>query len=132
MKPTTNKAFSEVVESSLHSWTAQSWQWDQFPAYGSLCSIEQGQFHSIGLVYQVSTGSMDPTRYPFPFQKTEQELKKEQPQIFSFLRTTFSCLALGYIHKGIIRYSAPPQPAKMHAFAAPLAQEIGQDRKGLG
>lgn len=121
-----NKPFAEIVESSLHTWTAQSWAWDQFPPYGSLCVVEQQNIHYIGLVYEVSTGSMDPTRYPFPFQKTEEELKKEQPQIFSFLRTSFSCLVLGSIEKGVIRYSTPAQPAKMHAFVCPLDQETTQ------
>jgi hypothetical protein len=121
-----NKAFAEVVQSSLHSFTAQSWNWDQFPAYGSLCTIEQANMHYIGLVYDVTTGSMDSSRYPFPFKKTEQELKAEQPQIFEFLRTTFSCLTLGYVYKGVIRYSAPPQPAKMHAFVQPIERELQQ------
>lgn len=121
-----NKPFAEVIESSLHTWTAQSWAWDQFPPYGSLCAIEQDRSQHIGLVYEVNTGSMDPTRYPFPFQKTEEELKKEQPQIFSFLRTSFSCLVLGSIEQGIIRYSTPSQPAKMHAFVSPLSQELAQ------
>lgn len=126
MTNSTNKPFAEIVQSSLQSWTAQSWQWDQFPTYGSLTIIEQAQMHYIGLVYEVMTGSMDSSRYPFPFKKSEQELKAEQPQIFEFLRTTFSCLTLGYVHKGVIRYSAPPQPAKMHAFVYPISHELQQ------
>lgn len=124
MNSTNSKPFAEIVESSLHHWKAQSWQWDYFPSYGSLVAVEQNHLYYIGLVYEVTTGSMDPTRYPFPFQKTEQELKKEQPQIFEFLRTTFSTLALGYYHKGSFLYTAPPHPAKMHAFVSPIKSEL--------
>ena len=54
-----------------------------------------------GIVHQVQTGSMDPVRYPFAYQKTEAELRAEQPQIFEFLKTTFSCLSsLGIKKKG--------------------------------
>jgi hypothetical protein len=119
-----NKPFAEVIESSLHIFKAQSWQWDAFPAYGSLVTIKQAPFVYISLVYEVATGSMDPTRYPFPFQKTEEELKKEQPQIFEFLRTTFSSITLGYYHKGNFVYTAPAYPAKMHAFIEPIAPDM--------
>lgn len=127
MSTITNKPFAEVIESSLHYWKAQSWQWDLFPAYGSLVTITQASHRYIGLVYDVATGSMDPTRYPFPFQKTEEELKKEQPQIFAFLRTTFSTIALGYYYKGIMTYAAPPHPAKMHAFIEPITPDMQRE-----
>ncbi len=122
-----NKPFAEVIESSLHHWKAQSWQWDLFPAYGSFITITQGSNSYIGLVHDITTGSMDPTRYPFPFQKTEEELKKEQPQIFEFLKTTFSSIALGYCQKGNMIYAAPPHPAKMHAFIEPISSEMQRD-----
>jgi hypothetical protein len=119
-----NKPFAEIIESSLHAWKAQSWQWDSFPSYGSLVTIQQAQLTYIGLVYEINTGSMDPSRYPFPFKKTEEELKREQPQIFEFLRTTFSSIALGYYHKGTFVYTAPPHPAKMHAFIEPMPLDM--------
>ncbi len=116
MKQKANKPFGEVIESSLQSFTAQTWQWDDFPAYGSLVSIEQPEGTYIGLVYEVSTGSIDPSRSPFAYQKTEQELKKEQPQIFEFLKTTFSCITLGSITQERCHYTAPAHPAKIHSF----------------
>lgn len=122
-----NKPFAEVIESSLHSFKAQSWQWDRFPTYGSFVTITQSSHTYIGLVYDIATGSMDPTRYPFPFQKTEEELKKEQPQIFEFLKTTFCTITLGYYHKGVMTYAAPPHPAKMHAFIAPITIEMQRE-----
>lgn len=124
MKQKANKPFGEVIESSLQSFTAQTWQWDDFPAYGSLVSIEQPEGTYIGLVYEVSTGSIDPSRSPFAYQKTEQELKKEQPQIFEFLKTTFSCITLGSIMQERCHYTAPAHPAKIHSFITHTSSTI--------
>ncbi|MFC1845600.1 hypothetical protein ACFLX2_00560 [Candidatus Dependentiae bacterium] len=112
------KAFSEVIESSLHGFLAQCWQWDDFPSFGQLVTIESGSRTIFGLVYQIRTGSMDPVRYPFPYQKTEKELLEEQPQIFEFLKTTFSCLIVGYQEKQSIFYLLAPKPPNIHAFVS--------------
>lgn len=115
--------FAEVIESTLQTWRAQSWQWDTFPPFGSLITIESGNRKIFGLVCQIETGSMDPGRYPFPYQKTEAELLREQPQIFEFLRTTFICLTVGYEEHGTITYQLAPQPPKIHAFARAASPE---------
>ncbi len=121
-----NKPFAEIIESSLHSFLAQSWQWDSFASFGSLVTIDSGKRTLFGVVHQVQTGSMDPNRYPFVYQKTEQELQKEQPQIFSFLKTTFSCLILGYQEKGTIIYSISPEPPKIHAFVQQASTDLSK------
>lgn len=117
-------SFAEIVESSLQGFVAQSWQWDKFPSFGSLITVQSGNRTIIGVVHQIQTGSMDPTRYPFPYQKTEEELRREQPQIFEFLRTTFSCVVTGYYEKGSIHYLLAPQPPKIHAFVGPISSEL--------
>jgi hypothetical protein len=119
MKNSHNKAFAEVIESSLTGFLAQSWQWDQFPSFGSLVTI-------IGIVHQIQTGSMDPIRYPFPYQKTEEELLSEQPQIFEFLKTTFSCLTVAYLEHGTMFYMLAPEPVKIHAFVSLASQDISK------
>ncbi len=116
--------FAEVIESSLDQFLAQSWQWDQFPTFGSLVVIKTTKRNLIGIVHHVKTGSMDPNRYPFAYQKTEEELLAEQPQIFSFLKTTFSCLILGYQEKGTVHYTMSPEPPKIHAFIAPADNDL--------
>src|SRR3990172_4649343 len=110
------KYFAEVIESSLTSWLAQSWSWDTFPEFCSFVAIEGKKRTVFGIVHQVQTGSMDPVRYPFPYQKTEEELLKEQPQIFEFLKTTFSCITIGYQEKKSISYLIAPEPPKIHSF----------------
>lgn len=118
--------FAEVIESSLTGWLAQSWAWDQFPEFGSFVAIEGKKRIIFGIVHQVQTGSMDPVRYPFPYQKTEEELLKEQPQIFEFLKTTFSCIAVGYQEKKSISYLVAPEPPKIHAFVTHPSVELSK------
>jgi hypothetical protein len=116
-------AFAEIIESSLHSFVAQSWQWNTFPPFGSFVAVKNGLSTIYAVVHQVQTGSMDPQRTPFTYQKTEEELLAEQPQIFAFLKTTFTCTILGYSHKGAINYTISPEPAKIHAFVRPLTSD---------
>lgn len=115
-------SFAEVIESSLDHFTAQCWQWDNFPSFGNLVTVTNNETTLIGCVTQIHTGSMDPMRYPFPYQKTEQELQAEQPQIFEFLKTTFTVQIIGYqnhsAHATTYSYLLPPKPAKIHTFVA--------------
>ncbi len=114
-----NPFFAEIIESSLDIFTAQSWKWNSFPSFGSLVEIEHNHNIILGIVTQVQTGSMDPMRYPFPYQKTENELLKEQPQIFEFLKTFFKVQIVGYYKKensSKIFYTIPPIPCKIHTF----------------
>jgi len=121
------KPFAEVIESSLVSCLAQSWEWNNFPTFGSLVTIETKNMVIFGVVHQIQTGSMDPVRYPFPYQKTEEELLREQPQIFEFLKTTFSCLIIGYKEKGKILYQLAPEPPKIHTFVATASQSLSKE-----
>ncbi len=121
-----NKPFSEVIESSLAQFKAQTWQWDEYPSFGSLVCVEQKPYLFIGVVNEINTGSIDPSRSPFAYQKTEEQLKKEQPQIFEFLKTTFNCIVLGYRHKERWFYTAPAHPAKVHGFVRSATDEEQQ------
>jgi len=120
-----NKPFAEVIESSLTCWVAQSWQWNTFPSFGSLLSVQAKQRTLFGLVCHIQTGSMDPSRSPFPYQKTEEELMAEQPQIFEFLKTSFNCIIIGYQEHGKIYYLLPPQPAQIHSFVQEASADQG-------
>jgi len=123
MTTTTNKPFAEVIESSLHGFIAQSWQWDTFPSFGSIITVESNGRIIFGIVHEIKTGSLDPVRSPFAYQKTHEELQKEQPQIFEFLKTTFSCLTLGYQENDRIYYLLAPEPVKIHSFVGPATNE---------
>lgn len=112
----TNQAFAEIIESSLSTWRAQSWKWDIMPKFGSLITIETPERKVFGLVHTIQTGSSDPARTVMAYKKTQHELKLEQPQIFEFLQTTFSCLTLGYSQDNMLLYQLAPEPPKIHAF----------------
>lgn len=111
-----SKTFAEIMESSLQTFVAQCWDWDKMPQFGSLVTVGDGKRTIFALVYQIQTGSMDPIRYPFPYKKTHEELLAEQPQIFEFLKTNFSCISLGYQEKGRLFHLMPPEPPKIHNF----------------
>jgi len=112
--------FAEIIESSLDSFLAQCWNWNYFPEFGSLVQIKSTDTTHLGIVTQINTGSMDPMRYPFPYQKTEEELLQEQPQIFEFLKTTFKVQIVGYTSKANmqIHYLLPTKPCKIHGFVS--------------
>jgi hypothetical protein len=118
------KYFAEVIESSLTGWMGQSWDWNVTPQFGSFVSIDEKQRSLFGIVHQIQIGSMDPIRYPFPYQKTEKELLEEQPQIFEFLKTTFLCAIIGYQERGSIHYLVAPEPPKIHSFITYPSPEI--------
>ena len=111
-------SFAEVLESSISTFKAQSWQWDAIPEFGSLVTATSNGRTIFGLIYDITTGPIDPIRQPVAYQKTEEELLKEQPQIFEFLSTSFSCIAIGYEEHGTFFYNLPPQPPKMHTFVS--------------
>ena len=84
----TNAPFAEVVESSREQFTAQCWTYKAMPPYGSLVEVREKEETTLGLVTGIETGSLDPLRTPVTYQKTEEELQQQQPQIFAFLKTS--------------------------------------------
>ena len=111
-----NLAFAEIIESNLFEWTAQCWDWGNIPTFGSLVVTSHGSIKIFGIVHSIKTGSMDPIRQPMAYKKTEEELRRDQPQIFEFLQTTFTCLTVGHIDQNKISYHLAPKPPKIHAF----------------
>ena len=114
-------SFAEVIESSLTTYTAQCWQWNQYPVFGSLVQVTDYKRTVYGIVTDAQTGSIDPSRTPMAYQKTEEELLAQQPHIFEFLKTSFTVHLCGYQDgaDGEIVYTLPPSPCKIHAFVAP-------------
>ncbi len=121
-----SKPCAEVIESSLGYWLSQSWKWNEAVPFGSLVVAETKHRTILGIVYQIQTGSIDPQRYPFPYQKTQEELLKEQPQIFEFLKTTFSCVTIGYLERERIHYQLAPQPPHIHSFVGPATTSLAR------
>lgn len=134
-----NDFFAEIIESHLDYFTAQTWNPTILPKFGSLVETKGNNKTIYGIVTSIETGSMDPMHYPFTYKKTEDELKKEQPQIYEFLKTTFNVQVTGFsenlaeehttiktlnlsenetikARKSTIQYQMIPTPPKIHSF----------------
>lgn len=106
----------EVVYSSISQWVTQAWQWDVYPEFGAVICTENGSAQIFGIVYYIKTGSDDPVRQTFAYQKSEIELRREQPEIFEFLKTDFGAIPLGYSSDATFIYAFPSRPPQNHAF----------------
>jgi hypothetical protein len=105
--------FAEVIESTLQRYRCQSWSQELIPEFGSLVLTSQSNIW--GLVYEVQTAPNDPIRQPQALRLTDDELKKQHPQIFNFIETTFSAIVVGHGHNPIF-YHLSPYAAKLHCF----------------
>lgn len=110
--------FAEVVQSSITSSTIQCWQWNVVPELGSLIAIQTKKQIYFGIINMIQLGSADPSRQPYAYQKTEDELMAEQPQVFEFLQTTCTYLPVGFLENDTIFYQLPPTPPNIHSFVS--------------
>lgn len=106
----------EVIESCTVEFVVQCCELHGSPPFGSLVWVKS-QPPVYGFVYEIITHSVDPSRRPTAYGKTEEELREEQPQIFELLKTDFKSLIVGYEYEGIIRQAIPPHPPRLHSFA---------------
>jgi hypothetical protein len=109
--------FGEVIASSLDSCILQAWEWDNYPAYGSLMHIEEDENTFIGIITTITTAPFDGSRMPTAYKKTGTELKAEYPYIFALLRTTLTATIVGHKTKKITLAMPPTKPVKIHAFS---------------
>lgn len=111
----TAEYIAEVIESSTTEFAAQARELHAAPPFGAFIKTVS-PITSIAMVYHISTGSMDLNRRPIAYGKTEEELRREQPQIFELLRTEIKAKVVGYAENGKFRPLLPPQPPKLHSF----------------
>jgi len=117
------KPFAEIIESNLSTWCGKSWQWDIVPSFGSLVCIKSNIRTVYSIVYDIQTLSSDPNRTVMTYQKTEEELRRDQPQIFEFLETKFSCITIAYHENKVMLYQIAPEPPKIHDFIWPTTTD---------
>lgn len=108
---------AEVIESSSIEIAAQCCRLREPPPLGSLVRVVSAHGPLYAIVFQICTQSLDPSRVPTAYGKTEEELRREQPQIFELLRTQIRAFLVGY-REGpqAIRQMLPPQPPRIHSF----------------
>ena len=78
------------------------------------------------LVYGANTTSLEPNRRPSALGfEDEDEMRRQQPQIFELLRTEFSGLLVAYSEgpDSPLRRHLPPRPPRIHSRVYPCTAE---------
>lgn len=75
------------------------------------------------LVFHAATGGAEPGRRAAAYGLDEEQLLREQPQIFDLLATQFDALHLAYVERGRLRSGPPPRPPRLHAFVYACTDE---------
>jgi hypothetical protein len=112
-------AAGEVIAVSTTGFVAQSYQLNQSPAFGSLVVTHgpDGVQH-YGICHATETGGIEPGRHPIAWGSAEDgetDIYLRQPQLAHVLRTTFSCVLVGYGGPdGPPVQRVPAQPPRVH------------------
>lgn len=116
---------AEVIESSTRAFTAEVYRNVQAPAFGTWVQVPHaGGIVLYGLVSHIEIGSVEPNRRAVAFGKSEEELRRELPQVMELLRTTFRAQIVAYrTGEGHVRQTLPPQPAGVHSFVYACSPE---------
>lgn len=116
MTLTIKKPFGEIIASSLESCILQAWEWNNYPAYGSLIEITDGDSRFSAIVHAIATAPLDGSRMPTTYKKTDAELKAEYPHIFALLRTTLTATIVGVKTSGNPTLYTLTKPINIHSF----------------
>ena len=109
----------EVIEASTADFVAQCYELYQSPPFGSLVKTVDLPVELYGIVYNVTTTSLEPGRRPIARGKdeaSEEEIYKASPQLLKLLRSEFSALVVGHRQDGKLYHYLPPKPARIHGF----------------
>jgi len=112
-------AVGEVIAVTTASFVAQSYRLNESPAYGSLVLTHgpDGRSH-YGLCSGIETSGIEPGRHTMAWGNADEaagDIYARQPQLAHVLRTTFSCVVLGYSDPdGVVVQRMPPQPPRVH------------------
>lgn len=109
----------EIIEASTAEFTAQCYELYQSPPLGSLVKTTDGTVGQYGIVYNVTTASIEPGRRPIARGKdeaTEADIYRSSPQLAKLLRTEFNALVVGHRNGDRLLYYLPARPARIHSF----------------
>jgi hypothetical protein len=130
--PQKNEPIAEVISSSITGVVAQclmSQDKDGMPEtlkprFGSFLKIRTaGNVDVLSVVHNVITGSPDAMHQPWALGLSREQLREEQPHIFSLLRTEVHAVVVGYIDRGEVYQHLPPVPPEVHDFVYPASAE---------
>jgi hypothetical protein len=110
----------EVIETCTTGFVAQCYELYQSPALGSLVKTAGDSKEDIyGVVYNASTGGVEPGRRPIARGKdevNEDEVYRSSPQLFKLLKSDFNILVIGFKKDNQIFQYLPSKPARLHSF----------------
>ena len=118
MAETDSRRIGEVVEASTTSFTTQCYRLYEAAPLGSL--VRSGDDPSVfGVVSEVSTRSMDPSRRPVPRgagEDTEEGVYQSNPQLTRLLCTEFTSVVVGHRLDGRVLPYLAPTPPRIYSF----------------
>jgi hypothetical protein len=109
----------EVVEARTAQFTAQCYRLDGAPPFGSLVRASDGRVDIYGLVYEVTSGSLDAGRRVSARgadEPNEDALFEHNPELAALLRTELAALVVGYREADRIVQRLPAHPPRLHGF----------------
>ncbi|MCX6012771.1 MAG: hypothetical protein NTV30_05055 [Chloroflexi bacterium] len=116
----------EVVESRTAEFIAECYDLHSAPPFGSLVKTFNGSIDIYGIVYGVTTQSIDPGRHIIARgrdEDSEEAIYRQNPQLVKLLCTRFNTLVVGYRENGKIYNYYPHQPARVHGFIYTCSRE---------
>lgn len=108
----------EVVEATTTSFVSQCYRLYDSPYLGSIVKTG-GPYPAFGLVYNITTQGIDPSRKPVARgidNLSEDDVYKMNPQLEKLLRTDFFSVTIGYIDNSKITCKLPPKPPPIYSF----------------
>lgn len=121
-----SRVVGEVISSSITDFVTELWSKDKDgeeleilrPNFGSFLrveSVEEG-ITAYAVVYNIITGPYDAQHKPSALGLSRQELRMEQPHIFSLLQTQIHATIIGFKQDGQLHQYLPPKPPQVHDF----------------
>ncbi|MCC6979171.1 MAG: hypothetical protein IT343_12685, partial [Candidatus Melainabacteria bacterium] len=139
--PQKKEPLAEVISSSITGVVAQcltSSDKDGMPEtakprFGSFLKISTAnKVDVLTVVHNVITGSPDSVHQPWALGLSREQLREEQPHIFSLLRTEVHAVVIGHIERGDVYQHLPPIPPEVHDFVyAASPDEIRKVTQGF-
>lgn len=124
---------AEVIETSTSEFLAQCLEpedltFPEMPPFGSwVKAIDEESGNSIfGVVYHVTTAPIDSIHRARALGLSLQELREQQPQIFSMLKTEFRAAIVGFEVKAVARDGQVSTPATFYQHLPPRPPQIHQ------
>ena len=109
----------EIIEARTDQFIAECYELHNSPPFGSLVKTAEGKLDIYAIVHNASTSSIEPGRRPIARGKQEtgeDDIYRNNPQLYKLLRTEFSGLIVGYRDGDAVYHYLSPRPAHVHGF----------------